>query len=366
MLRPHWLLFAALTLCLVPILVLNTAPLERVTAWFVHSTRPGKAVVEVVPEPDYYDWHTRSAFNPVRVQDAANRSAKELCASFPSHLLESIQLVMKTGHGVLAARVRPQLRSISACLTNPLIFSDLDEEFEGHDVIDVIADIPEYLREDCDQLQAYQNDTFINSNGSRQAGWVLDKWKFLPAVSRAWKMRPERRWYVFYEADTYVVWDSLFRLLAQYNPDIPHYFGSPSPGAHKSWMANGGPGFVLSREAMRRLVKDDWDPRTGEYLGTKLTERSWDQILHDCCGDSVLGWALWNVNVSLSGLWPMFNPHPPHGVPFSDAYWCQPIVTMHKPNIDAIAGLFRWQFEHREVHVGRCTTCWCSVLRETR
>lgn len=72
-------------------------------------------------------------------------------------------------------------------------------------------------------------------------------------------MRPEKRWYVFYEDDTYIVWDNMFRLLANFDPDMPWYFGSPSPGARGLWIANGGPGHVLSREAIRRVVEDDFD-----------------------------------------------------------------------------------------------------------
>lgn len=72
-------------------------------------------------------------------------------------------------------------------------------------------------------------------------------------------MRPEKRWYVFYEDDTYIVWDNMFRLLANFDPDMPWYFGSPSPGARGLWIANGGPGHVLSWEAIRRVVEDDFD-----------------------------------------------------------------------------------------------------------
>lgn len=164
--------------------------------------------------------------------------------------------------------------------------------------------------------------------------------------------RPGRKWYVFFEADTYIVWDNVFRLLANYDPNEPWYFGSPSPGGestpgYKIWFANGGPGYILSREAMRRLTEDDFDHKTGHYTGPNVLRRFWETLHNDCCGDSVLGWVLWHQNVSLSGLWPMFNPHPPHGVPFADRYWCQPLVTMHKPAEEDLMGLWRWQFQER-------------------
>ncbi|KAI7665751.1 hypothetical protein KC318_g6925, partial [Hortaea werneckii] len=84
-------------------------------------------------EPEYYDWRTRSQFQPVR-QDVNNKSVEELCQSFPRHLLQDIQPVLKTGHGVLETRVRTQLESASACIDDLLIFSDIDEIFEDREV----------------------------------------------------------------------------------------------------------------------------------------------------------------------------------------------------------------------------------------
>lgn len=279
------------------------------------------------PPPEFYDWDTRSSFRPAK-QNITGKSIEEICSAFPSHLLDSIQPVLRTGHGVLDKRIRPQLASTSACLSNLLIFSDISEEFHGHDVIDVIADTATFdplAVQTHEQLAPYRNLIAAVANGSekdiKDAGreaWGIDKFKFLPSISRAWRMRPERRWYVFFEGDTFIIWDNLFRLLENFDPDVPLYFGSPSPGHDGMWFAHGGEGYVLSREAMRRLTSNDFSSETGEYLGSMLAKEHWDTILRDCCGDSVLGWALWQKNISISGLFPMFNPHPPHGVPFSD------------------------------------------------
>lgn len=308
-------------------------------------------------EPKYFAWDTRSQFRPVR-QDVENKTSDDLCQAFPKHLLLDIQPVLKTGHGVLENRVRPQLQSVSACLDDLIIVSDVDEGFEGREVIDVIADLPAGFKDNNTQLtvSGYYVQKALAENGTlatvtpKEAGirgWELDKFKFLPQISRAWRMRPEKRWYVFYEADTYIAWDNMFRLLENFDPDVPLYFGSPSLG-HDSWMANGGPGYVLSREAVRRLVKDDFGA-DGSFVESKLSERWEEEMMLDCCGDSVLGWALHeDAETTLSGLWLMFNPHPLHGVPFSDLYWCQPVISMHKTTTEDMVSLWRWEESRRD------------------
>lgn len=357
--RRQCLIVASLFLCFsIPFLFFRSVPFERLNRWLTSSASPASATPAQAPilplpspeVPGFYEWKTQSSFNPVRLHDVASKSVDELCAAFPSHLLKDIEPVLKTGHSVLDTRVRPQLQSVSACLVNLLIMSDTEEHFEGQRTINVIADIPSVLKDNEKQLDIWRNGAIANGTASRKEAWRLDKFKFLPGVSRAWRMRPDRKWYVFYEADTYVVWDNLFRLLENFDPDEPHYFGSPTPGRRDTSFANGGPGYILSREAMRRLVHEDWDSETGAYLGSKLTERCWNDIQHNCCGDSVLGWALILQNITLSGLFPMMTPHPPHGVPFSGSkkHWCQPVLTMHKPSEEDLKGLWRWQWEHRE------------------
>lgn len=271
-------------------------------------------ILDVLPqEPQFYQFDTPSRFQ-LGGEIPTNYSKEVLCESFPHDLLREIQPVLKTGHGVIDTRVRASLDSCSACLDNLLILSDYDEEADGHAMIDVLGDLsPKHLKHK--QLLPYKvlnslpihgtilEDSDISSEGARS----LDKFKFLSGVSRAWRMRPDRQWYVFYEGDTYIVWDNVFRFLENFDPDTPHYFGSPTPGrsdhGKATWFANGGPGYILSREAVRRLVRDDWDESTGFYLGSKLTDKYWKVLLDDCCGDSILGWALWKAGVSLEGIW---------------------------------------------------------------
>ncbi|RYP20706.1 hypothetical protein DL765_002656 [Monosporascus sp. GIB2] len=310
----------------------------------------------------YYEWDTTSDFIPVS-QDASGTSTEELCRSFPHHLVRHmVQPILKMGHTETRDKIEAQIGSVSACINDLLIFSDLEETLHGHQVIDVLTDMPavyhfdnedfvNYTRIRHQQHQAHDpgsNDTWTID------GWRLDKYKFLPMVERAWMMRPGKRWYFFYETDTYVVWDNVFRFLENINHRVPLYIGSASPGLlddnehpdSVTFFANGGPGFVLSRAAMKKLLHRQSGP-DGDYVETPLSHRWLELLRNDPCGDSVLGWALHTVGIDLSGYWPLFNPHPLHSIPFGNDYWCQPVLTMHKTKPDDMGKLWRWEHSRR-------------------
>jgi hypothetical protein len=143
------------------------------------------------PKPEFYNWHTRSQFRPVN-QAVTGKSTADLCNAFPKDLLRGIQPVLKTGNGVLKTRVKTHLESVSGCLDNNLlIFSDLDAEIGGYQVIDVLADLRTEFVQGNDQLESYvlqkelaENGTLESEAASRVKGWETDKFKFLPQVSR--------------------------------------------------------------------------------------------------------------------------------------------------------------------------------------
>ncbi|QPG94026.1 hypothetical protein C2857_004098 [Epichloe festucae Fl1] len=316
--------------------------------------------------PDNYQFTSTSRFSPTTVDDAATASNKELCASFPKYMLNVVQPVLKVGHSENQERLAAHFNTTSSCFTKDelLVVSDLDEVVHGHRAVDILGDLPAsyYDLHKNRDFQSYLLQKEMRKNGTLNEqtqgtidGWILDKYKFLPMVERAWLERPGKAFYFFYEPDTYVFWDNAFRFLQSFDPDTPIYMGSPSPGKHdesrdvKTWFANGGPGIVLSRGAIKALLHRRVDPN-GHYVDPPLTEKWQDLVSGECCGDSVLGWALWNVTVQVQGYWPMFNPHPLHGIPFSDLYWCQPVLTLHKTSPQDMHSLWRWEFSQRTLH----------------
>lgn len=162
--------------------------------------------------PEFYPFETTSSFFPVQV-DPSNQTTEELCATFPKHLLQTIQPVLKMGHGEKRAKIEAQLDSVSACFGNEelLVFSDLDEEIRGQEVIDILADLPASYYYDNPDFQNYVWQREMKINGTldfdkeataRVNGWILDKYKFLTMIERAWRTKPNKDFYFFYETDT--------------------------------------------------------------------------------------------------------------------------------------------------------------------
>ncbi|KHN99781.1 Fringe-like protein [Metarhizium album ARSEF 1941] len=316
--------------------------------------------------PAAYAAESASHFSPVAFDDPEGTSRADLCASFPSHLLNHVQPVLKIGHSEDGDRLRASFSSVSSCFDKDdlLVVSDTDEVVHGHRTVDVLAHLPAAcynltanpdFRNYMEQREMQKNGTLKDKTQTPINGWILDKYKFLPMVERAWLAKPGKAFYFFYEADTYVFWDNVFRFLQAFDPDTPIYMGSPSPGRHDAdrdadtWFANGGPGVVLSRAAIKALLHRETDAN-GHYVEPHVTEKWQHLVAEDCCGDSVLGWALWNSTVQLQGYWPMFNPHPLHNIPFGDLHWCQPALTLHKTQPKDMVDLWHWEFGKRQLH----------------
>lgn len=315
--------------------------------------------------PKFFRWDTVSHFRPVSSAFHNETTTKDLCASFPQRLVnELVQPVLRTGYFDIPARIQTQFASISACVDDLLIFSDVDDTIAGHPVYDVLADLPASYRMGNPEFANYTRMHELYDRGTlrkgdarayRLDGWVMDKFKFLPMVERAWAMRPHKPWYFFYESDTYVVWDNLFRFLENLDANTPFYIGSPAPGGlknnEKSQFAYGGSGFILSQAAMLKLLHRQVG-RDGDYIEVPLSQRWEDRVRHDCCGDAVLGWALLHVGIRVSGFWPMINPYPLDRIPYSSGHWCQPVLTLHKTDPEEMVKLWRWEQSRRERSVG--------------
>lgn len=162
-------------------------------------------------ESHYYSWKTPSFFPPLK--GTHKGEPLDLCKNFPIHLLDKVQIVMKTGTGE-SAKTKAHLDTVSSCISNMLIFSDLEETIGGHRFIDILADLPPSYNNNNADFAAYSAQKQAHAEGKpvgySAEGWKLDRFKFLPMVDKSYQMRPHADWYVFIEADVYYFWGMSF------------------------------------------------------------------------------------------------------------------------------------------------------------
>ncbi|KAL3463031.1 hypothetical protein BJX64DRAFT_132353 [Aspergillus heterothallicus] len=280
------------------------------------------------------------------------------CHLFPTDAFaeDGIQVTLKIGGAESQERLRSHVEGATTCIPNLLVVSDMGQQLGPFHSHDVLADVIHVLSEE--DKRAYQQQREYHYYWDKElaptdAGWRLDRYKFLSMVEYAYAQNPNAKWYVFMETDTLVLWENLVKLLARYNWTDPLYMGSPTPGRDlgtwwtpvKTFFVYGGSGIVLSATAIDNLLRED---RSGSAQGGSdqesqlLITKYQDMVREDCCGDSVLGWVAAQRDVEIAGLWPMFNPTPFHNTPLGRAYWCQPAVSFHKSDPHSSVELWKW------------------------
>ncbi|KAL2003765.1 hypothetical protein VTN02DRAFT_2401 [Thermoascus thermophilus] len=158
-------------------------------------------------------------------------------------------------------------------------------------------------------------------------------------INESLRYQPDAKWFMFMEADTYVMWPNLLGWLAHLDPTEPHYIGAETQIGDVIF-AHGGSGFIISNPAMQR-VSDHYADRTHDIH--RYTDFHW-------AGDCVLGRVLRNVGVPLRYAWPMLqNAKLGEVDPFTNKFyrkpWCFPTVTYHHMMPTEIQLL--WRFEQR-------------------
>ncbi|KAL2357405.1 hypothetical protein BJ546DRAFT_308918 [Cryomyces antarcticus] len=283
-------------------------------------------------------------------------STQDGCLQIPG--LEDVLVVFKTGATEALDKLPIHFHTTLRCVPHYIIYSDFEEEIAGHQVYDALDEVDEETKSANPDFRLYNRLrrhgrhalssaelaewAFAENNASGNndnPGWRLDKWKFLPLVDKALRHRPEARWYIFMEADTYFIWSSLLEWLAHFDSSKPHYIGERMQTGSVVF-AYGGSGFIISNRAMR-MVSGDRKARLQEY--DKYTQEGW-------AGDAVLGWALSNVGVGLSWSWPnlqgkRFSELDHAGVSWSKRLWCYYAVSYHHVSSSEIESLYGFEKE---------------------
>jgi hypothetical protein len=139
---------------------------------------------------------------------------------------------------------------------------------------------------------------------------------------------PNMKWYVFTEADGYILSSTLHQYLATLDHTQPIYAGNPTQ-IGPDVFAHGGSGFVVSQPAMWKLVNYYSAHKTSIE---EITNSYW-------AGDCVLGKTFADAGVPLTWAWPSFQSDYPGLVEYSGAearpegrrlrVWCTTPVSYH-------------------------------------
>lgn len=265
--------------------------------------------------------------------------------------LEDVLVIVKTGACEDRQKLLTQLQTSLKCVPSRAYFSDLDERLSDvhlRDAFDGAIDA-QYL-DTADEFKLYKrlkevgsceklNPTDLVSSGTegnngnfQSRGWVLDKWKYLPMIEKAWKLHNHARWYIELETDTYMVWPNLVKYLATMDSNQPYYVGSlMNIGSQK--FIYGGSGSVLSRATMQSLV-DEIHANSTKLQ--QMTNQEW-------AGDFVLGKAIQNTGVfPLAAGYEMMRDSVAE-LPFGA--WCRAAISFHHMTPDQATDF--WQFQNR-------------------
>lgn len=251
-------------------------------------------------------------------------------------VFDRVVIVVKTGATEAIEKLPTQLVTALRCVParNMLHFSDMAQtigEIEVHDALDAVPAQAMAENPDFDiyrKQQELKDPALIVStlktmrsptDAGSYAAWTLDKYKNIYILEKSWAMRPDRDWYMYIDADTYILWPSLIEWLKRLDSSRANYFGSLACIGRS--FAHGGSGYILSKPAVTKLT-----------VAQNGTAERWHYEIADpmhCCGDFMLAEALREVDISIKNSLPTINGETPSTIPFKQDTWCQPIVTMH-------------------------------------
>ncbi|KAL4923777.1 uncharacterized protein BDV17DRAFT_231309 [Aspergillus undulatus] len=284
---------------------------------------------------------------------ALDDDSSTACAYFPE--MDNVLVVLKTGATEALEKIPIHLETTLRCVPHYVIFSDFEEDILGVRTRDVLRSVSQETRQKNSDFDIYNrlftsgreglipDDWMEDENGPLgkpgNPGWKLDKWKFVPMIHEALLVKQDAHWYIFLEADTYIIWKNMVRWLSQINHMKSVYLGAPMQMGSVVF-AYGGAGIVLSNAAVQLVSQY----RANNFTAVeKMTAEDW-------AGDHVLGKILIEKEVPLTWSWPLLVPSSvgefePFTKVFGRQPWCYPAVSFHHMSPQDIRAL--WLFEQQ-------------------
>lgn len=175
-----------------------------------------------------------------------------------------------------------------------------------------------------------------NAEKEKEVLAKLDKYKYIRMMEKAWEMKPDRKWYLFVDADTYVFRPSLMDWLGRFDSSKPHFLAdAPSPDLPGA----GSGAFIVSEPVMRKLFsgKDNiasyWDVRISDY------HSGFEAVVAAMDSELKLGY---------NRTWPAISSYNPTTAPYGPGLWCERVTALHDVAVDTASDLWRLQKDREE------------------
>lgn len=265
---------------------------------------------------------------------------------------DNITVILRTGATESQEKLPVHFDTVLSCVPDFFIYSDFNETVQGFQTHDILSGVNETIKDTATEFALYRHlrthgreglsyETMYGSgpSGADNPGWKLDKWKFLPMVDQALQDRPDARWFVFIEGDTYMLWQNMVAYLAKFDATKPYYLGKHMY-INNILFGHGGSGFVLSRPAAE-MVSRQWRQHFEEF--DEFTRTEW-------AGDAILGKALKDAGVDMFWSFPHLQGDSLTTIDWNVSKldrepWCYAPTTFHHMNEAEFRQL--WDFERQ-------------------
>ncbi|KAK9364893.1 hypothetical protein V1509DRAFT_634924 [Lipomyces kononenkoae] len=268
---------------------------------------------------------------------------------------EDIFLMIKTGASVLWQRFPIHIATTLPQVPHFAIYSDAPDMVAGIPVVDILNETGQTTMESKPYRTYREQQALLSEHANIelweagiQGAWDLDKFKNVPMVAHGYRTFPTAKWYIFMDADTYILWPNMMRWLSSINHEDLLYMGSITYESAQLPFAHGGSGVVMSGALVRSTFGKE--PDLGHAYENYAQRR--------CCGDAVLARVFKDRGVTAvvsrdsyphvswrfqGGFCCEDQAEVPSNVRHNKENWCKEITTFHHVTPHDITQLYEFE-----------------------
>ncbi|KAK9489812.1 hypothetical protein V1508DRAFT_25031 [Lipomyces doorenjongii] len=241
--------------------------------------------------------------------------------------------MIKTGDTVLWQRFPIHIATTLPQLPHFAIYSDVPDIVAGTPIIDILANTKRTTKESSQfetyrqqQAQLAEHANVELTEAGITDGWQLDKYKNIPMVAHGYRAYPTAKWYIFMDADTYILWPNMMRWSSSINHEDMLYMGLVTYlGGKRFRLCTVDPAWLCLVRLLGRLLARNlaWQ------MNMKSTRKVIVAVIISCL-------MLFVIEVP-------FPCCPGRTTGFKNENWCKDVVTFHHLTAHDIEKLYEFE-----------------------